>query len=283
MGITAIELAEFYPPYAEVSPMKAMILITRNPPPRLTGSFSPALNDFVARCLCKQPEERPDAPTLLQHAFITGTPDSPDIMRPILDFSTTYRLRASRGEPAPALDASVRRLTKRTPPPSPQRGTTTTTTTTEQPQESCDGTVVFHGNAPEGTVVGSDGTVVFHGDDAGAEGSSGTVVFHEGAAGEGEDSDASGTVRIRPTATATATATAVRTRRVGAVGSLAQQHDAAKRHLTLVPPTACSSGAGGGSGGSALVSKRDFFFIIVGAVTQMLIAHFLHSLFHGSA
>ena len=263
MGITAIELAEFYPPYAEVSPMKAMILITRNPPPRLTGLFSPALNDFVARCLCKQPEERPDAPTLLQHAFITGTPDSPDIMRPILDFSTTYRLRASRGEPAPALDASVRRLTKRTPPPSPQRGTTTTTTTTEQPQESCDGTVVFHG------------------DDAGAEGSSGTVVFHEGAAGEGEDEDASGTVRIRPTATATATA--VRTRRVGAVGSLAQQHDAAKRHLTLVPPTACSSGAGGGSGGSALVSKRDFFFIIVGAVTQMLIAHFLHSLFHGSA
>ena len=280
MGITAIELAEFYPPYAEVSPMKAMILITRNPPPRLTGTFSPALNDFVARCLCKQPEERPDAPTLLQHPFVAATPsDSADVMRPILDFSTTYRLHRSRGEPAPALDASVRRLTKRSPPPSPARATTTTTIadTAADDQQDC-GTVVFHGeNDGDG-----DGTVVFHGNGDGGDGtvvtpdSSGTVVFHDNAGGED-----SGTVRIRPAATATAT---TRTRRTGAVGSLAQQHDAAKRHLTLVSPTACGSGSGaGGTAGSGLVSKRDFFFIIVGAVTQMLIARFLHSLFHGSA
>lgn len=73
------------------------------------------------------------------------------------------------------------------------------------------------------------------------------------------------------------------TRRQGAVGSLAQQHNAAKRHLPIVPPTACSSSNGNSGSAGTLVSKRDFFFIIVGAVTQMLIAHFLHSLFHGSA
>lgn len=261
--------------------MKAMILITRNPPPRLTGAFSPALNDFVARCLCKAPEERPDAPALLQHAFIAGTPDSPDIMRPILDFSTTYRLRRSRGEPAPALDASVRRLTKRTPPSSPQRGTSTAAAPAEGEQEqedvASDGTVVFHGDAADNTSSSNDGTVVIR--DAGAADSSGTVVFHDGAA----DADAdTGTVRIRPAATAKATAT----RRTGAVGSLAQQHNAAKRHLTLVSPTACGGSGSSGTGAhgsSGLVSKRDFFFIIVGAVTQMLIARFLHSLFHASA
>ena len=273
MGITAIELAEFYPPYAEASPMKAMILITRNPPPRLTGAFSPALNDFVARCLCKQPDERPDAPTLLQHAFITGTPDSPDIMRPILDFSATYRLRRSRGEPAPALDASVRRLTKRSPPPSPQR---VAPTATADEDSGVSGTVVFHGDAADNTSdgdgCGESGTVVFRGPTA-----TGTTV-----AGE-EDS---GTVVFRPSAAAAAETTktmTTATRRQGAVGSLAQQHNAAKRHLPIVPPTACSSSNGNSSSAGTLVSKRDFFFIIVGAVTQMLIAHFLHSLFHGSA
>ena len=255
--------------------MKAMILITRNPPPRLTGAFSPALNDFVARCLCKQPDERPDAPTLLQHAFITGTPDSPDIMRPILDFSATYRLRRSRGEPAPALDASVRRLTKRSPPPSPQR---VAPTATADEDSGVSGTVVFHGDAADNTSdgdgCGESGTVVFRGPTA-----TGTTV-----AGE-EDS---GTVVFRPSAAAAAAAETTKTmttatRRQGAVGSLAQQHNAAKRHLPIVPPTACSSSNGNSGSAGTLVSKRDFFFIIVGAVTQMLIAHFLHSLFHGSA
>nr|CAA73555.1 Stress-responsive protein kinase (PRKSD) [Suberites domuncula] len=72
LGITALEIAEGKPPYADVHPMRAIFMIPTKPPPTLkdTDKFSNEFSDFISRCLVKNPEERMSATALLQHKFI---------------------------------------------------------------------------------------------------------------------------------------------------------------------------------------------------------------------
>lgn len=69
LGITAIELADFKPPYSEFHPMRALFMIPTKPSPTVSKpeKFSSHFNDFVAKCLEKDPSTRPNSSCLLQH------------------------------------------------------------------------------------------------------------------------------------------------------------------------------------------------------------------------
>ncbi|XP_077990446.1 serine/threonine-protein kinase 3-like [Glandiceps talaboti] len=72
LGITALEMAEGKPPYADIHPMRAIFMIPSKPPPtfRVPEKWAPEFIDFVNKCLVKNPVERATATQLLQHEFI---------------------------------------------------------------------------------------------------------------------------------------------------------------------------------------------------------------------
>lgn len=88
LGITAVEMAEGKPPYAEVHPMRAIFMIPTKPPPTLKepGKFSNEFSDFISRCLVKNPEERPSATALLAHKFIKGA-RSVSVLRELVQYT----------------------------------------------------------------------------------------------------------------------------------------------------------------------------------------------------
>ncbi|XP_034096107.1 serine/threonine-protein kinase 3/4-like [Gymnodraco acuticeps] len=94
LGITALEMAEGKPPYADIHPMRAIFMIPTNPPPtcRNPDLWSPAFRDFVSQCLVKNPENRATATQLLQHPFIKAAKPS-SVLRALITDAMEIKLK----------------------------------------------------------------------------------------------------------------------------------------------------------------------------------------------
>ncbi|XP_046994651.1 serine/threonine-protein kinase 10 isoform X1 [Schistocerca americana] len=89
LGITLIEFAQMEPPNHEMSPMRVLLKIQKSDPPKLDqpSKWSKDFNEFIARCLIKDPTQRPTAGDLIKHPFINCTLDS----KPIRDLLLEYK------------------------------------------------------------------------------------------------------------------------------------------------------------------------------------------------
>ncbi|CAA7393411.1 unnamed protein product [Spirodela intermedia] len=72
LGVSAIEMAEGFPPRSNVHPMRVLFMISSEPAPMLEDKekWSLLFHDFVAKCLTKDPRLRPTAVEMLKHKFI---------------------------------------------------------------------------------------------------------------------------------------------------------------------------------------------------------------------
>jgi len=99
LGITCIEMAEGKPPYSNIHPMRAIFMIPSRPPPKLTepDNWSKDFNDFIAKCLTKNPEQRPHASELLKHPFVQKA-KSTSALSPLITESTELINKLGREE-----------------------------------------------------------------------------------------------------------------------------------------------------------------------------------------
>jgi len=105
LGITAIEMAERDPPYSNIHPMRAIFMIPSRPPPRLTepSKWSKEFNDFVSKCLTKEPAERPTADALLKHPFMKRVKDT-KLLKHLVSMTMDQIVLAGGREAALGLD-----------------------------------------------------------------------------------------------------------------------------------------------------------------------------------
>lgn len=83
LGITALELAKGYAPYARYQPMKVLLLTLQEDPPSLKSyeddgnghQFSRHYKDMVKMCLQKDPTKRPGTASLLKQNFFKKAAD----------------------------------------------------------------------------------------------------------------------------------------------------------------------------------------------------------------
>ncbi|XP_022671758.1 serine/threonine-protein kinase 10-like isoform X4 [Varroa destructor] len=72
LGITLIELAQMGPPHNDLAPMKVLLKIQKNDPPKLDmpHRWSKDFSEFLRKCLIKDPIQRPTADQLLGDKFV---------------------------------------------------------------------------------------------------------------------------------------------------------------------------------------------------------------------
>jgi len=75
LGITAIEMAERYPPRWRVNPNRVIFMVVRDPAPHLAdpSAWTLSFQDFISQCLMKDPKSRPTTRLLQQHKFVNGS------------------------------------------------------------------------------------------------------------------------------------------------------------------------------------------------------------------
>lgn len=67
LGITLIEMAQIEPPHHNMNPMRVVIKVQKSEPPTLEypQKWSQNFNDFLNKCLLKNPDDRWNARQLL--------------------------------------------------------------------------------------------------------------------------------------------------------------------------------------------------------------------------
>lgn len=77
LGILALEIANGEVPRLEFPPIKALFVISTKPPPELDDpdAWSETFQNFLARCLTKDQDERASTKELLEHPFIQAADD----------------------------------------------------------------------------------------------------------------------------------------------------------------------------------------------------------------
>jgi len=78
LGITAIEMAEQYPPRWRVNPNRVIFMVVRDPAPHLAEpkEWTLSFQDFISQCLTKDPKSRPTTRLLQQHKFVSASADN---------------------------------------------------------------------------------------------------------------------------------------------------------------------------------------------------------------
>lgn len=76
------------PPNHDLTPMRVLLKIQKSDPPRLDcpSRWSREFNDFLSKCLVKDPQQRPTATELLRHPFIACTLDSKAIKDLLIEY-----------------------------------------------------------------------------------------------------------------------------------------------------------------------------------------------------
>ena len=74
-GILAMELADGEPPYISEHPTRLLYKIVMNDPPRINKHRTSDFQDFIDKCLDKDPTKRWTAEMLINHPFLAGAED----------------------------------------------------------------------------------------------------------------------------------------------------------------------------------------------------------------
>ncbi|GAM26678.1 hypothetical protein SAMD00019534_098530 [Acytostelium subglobosum LB1] len=102
LGISAIEMAEFHPPYHDLHPMRVLFMIPTAESPKLKepSKWSPEFSDFIRLCLAKEQSQRPTAKDLLKHPFFEKKVKGNYVMKSLSDAAQEVIDRAGGREKA---------------------------------------------------------------------------------------------------------------------------------------------------------------------------------------
>ena len=76
LGIVALEMGDGHPPKLGKDTLKILTSILSGPPPALQNKskYSKSFNQFIEKCLIKDPQDRPSPSSLLEDPFIKSSP-----------------------------------------------------------------------------------------------------------------------------------------------------------------------------------------------------------------
>ncbi|OXG89179.1 STE/STE20/YSK protein kinase [Cryptococcus neoformans A2-102-5] len=111
LGITAIEMAKGDPPLSEYHPMRVLFLIPKARAPALDPEegWSEEFQDFIEKCLQKDPHDRATAKQLLQHRFIRSAKKTTDLI-PLITRYQSYKSSHPSSKPNAAPSKTLNRL-----------------------------------------------------------------------------------------------------------------------------------------------------------------------------